>query len=69
MSMDGHNSGREIEKVWFHGAEIEAIKNLDGKPYVVIRRICENLGVDFSGQLAKLKSAKWSGVEIISTPD
>lgn len=45
---------------------------LDTIPYkntwaVSLRRICENLGVDYSGQLQKLKKPRWATVEIIST--
>ena len=41
----------------------------DGMPYVNLRRICDDLGIDYSGQLQKLKSARWAGVANISTPD
>lgn len=35
---------------------------------VVIRRVCETLGVDLSSQLAKLKAAPWAGVAEITIP-
>lgn len=56
----------EIECVQFHEDTIEAIRNSDGKAYVVIRRICENLGVDFAGQLRNLKTYHWACVDEMS---
>jgi hypothetical protein len=45
------------------------IRNFEGRGDVVIRRICEDLEIDFSDQLQKLKRESWAGVEIISIPD
>ena len=55
-----------IQQLTFHEDILETI------PYkntwaVSLRRICENLGVDYSGQLQKLKKPRWATVEIIST--
>jgi hypothetical protein len=56
-----------ITLVPFRGDQIEAIRMPDGTIYVSIRRICENLGVDFSGQLQKLKGYHWATVENFPT--
>lgn len=53
----------QVELVPFHGDNIEAIRDINGMPYVGVKRICENLGVDFSGQLSKLKATTWACVE------
>lgn len=51
----------------FRGDTLDVIPG-DGTVHVSIRRVCEALGVDFSGQLQKLKTKPWAGVEFISTP-
>lgn len=56
-----------LVQVPFHDDTIEAIQMPDGKIMVSLKRSCESLGVDFSGQLAKLKSCKWATMEMIST--
>lgn len=61
--------GGQIELVPFHGDQLAGIRGQDGKNYVVVKRICENLGADFSGQLAKLKKTCWAGIRLIPTPD
>lgn len=58
-----------IESVPFRDDAILAARGPDDKIQVVIRRICESLGVDFSSQLTKLKGHHWSGVAMIATPD
>lgn len=61
--------GGRIELIQFHEDQLAAIKLSDGKGYVVVKRICENLGVDYSSQLAKLKRTCWAGIQLIATPD
>jgi len=59
----------EIVKV---GAdEIDAIRDKSGKGWVVVRRVCEVLGIASNNQIIKLKKAPWAvGMQIISTgPD
>lgn len=58
---------------WFDGDTLNVIVPADEEPTrdnirVVIRRVCEVLGVDFSSQLQKLKEAAWGGVGEITTP-
>jgi hypothetical protein len=66
MGMDSH---RQIDHVQFHEDQIEAIRGQDGKGYVVVRRICENLGIDFSTQTRRLRSSRWAGIVMMTTPD
>jgi P22_AR N-terminal domain len=49
--------------------QLEAIRGDGEKQYVVPKRICENLGVDWAGQYTKLKDDPTACVEIISTHD
>jgi hypothetical protein len=61
-----------IEKIPFAGGEIHAL-NQDGIIFVSLRKVCEELGVNFSSQLQKLKEIAsqgevWAGVVIIATP-
>ena len=56
----------DVIQVPFHGDVIEAVKDGDNV-MVALRRPCESLGIDFSGQLQKLKRKKWATVEEIST--
>jgi hypothetical protein len=58
--------GNEIQLIQFHEDQIEAIRDGGGKAYVVIRRICENLGVDVAGQLRNLKVSHWACVDEMS---
>lgn len=51
------------------GAPLMAAQ-ISGKPMVSLRAASESVGVDYSGQLQKLKGKKWAleGMEMISTP-
>jgi len=51
----------------FHGDALAVTITNSGEVFVSIRRVCDALGVDFSGQLQRLKSAVWAVVEFIST--
>lgn len=50
-----------IETVDFHGDKIVAVKR-DGEVYVVLKRTCESLGVEYSSQLSKLRNTSWAGI-------
>lgn len=52
-----------IVKVAFHGDAIEA--TADGQ-WAIVKRLCENLGVDIEGQRKKLKGEAWAVTEMIS---
>ena len=57
-----------IVKIDFHGDILEAIKR-DGQAWASLRVMCRALGLDYSGQLQKLKGKPWAGMEKFSTPD
>lgn len=52
----------------FHGGVIEAVQDQQGKPWVVLKRICDNLGIADQPQAAKLKSQPWAGTTMIVVP-
>lgn len=57
-----------MDLVSFYEDQIEAIRREDdGRGYFVIKRVSENLGIDFGGQLQKLKKQPWATVEILRT--
>ena len=51
-------------KVPFHGDTIEAVAK-DGSWMASLRRMCENLDVDYWTQLRKLKEKPWATVVIM----
>lgn len=57
----------QSELVPFHGGHIEAVRDESSKVHVVVKRVCEALGVDQAGQLRKLKSSPWATVDMMST--
>ena len=59
---------QELVSIPFHGDVIEATKDERGV-WASLRRMCESLGLDHSGQLQKLRKRPWSNVEIISMLD
>lgn len=50
----------ELVKVKFHGDELEALKDAQGKVWVSLKRCCENLQVDDYTQSRKLKNKAWA---------
>jgi hypothetical protein len=64
------NHAIDIVEVPFYGDSIEAARDTqDGSFYVSIRPVCENLGIDFSSQLQKLKGYHWARVAVFPTHD
>ena len=61
--------GVQLCTVDFHGQVLQVVDK-DGRPYVPIRPICVNLGIDFSSQRQRiLRDAVLSeGVVVITTP-
>jgi anti-repressor protein len=45
----------EFKTVQFNGVDILAVKGSDGKIYVSIKKICEDLGLSHQGQLRRIK--------------
>lgn len=65
-----------ILRIAFRGDELWGVRDEEGKPYVVIRRVCEMLGMDFAsqltrlrkqGQLDKLRRTNWAEVKMLCT--
>ncbi|WP_051396133.1 phage antirepressor N-terminal domain-containing protein [Ignatzschineria larvae DSM 13226] len=57
-----------IQTVQFHNQEIQVL-NYEGKPYVAMRSICENIGLDWASQYRRIKNNKVlsSSVVIMTT--
>lgn len=58
----------ELVPINFYGDTMEACQQ-DGKVWVSLRRLCENMGVSFSTQLKKVKAAEWACVAEMTTHD
>lgn len=56
----------EIQVLPFHGSEIHTTQ-VNGEPVVILKPTIEAMGLDYSAQHAKLKSAEWATVGIIAT--
>jgi hypothetical protein len=55
-----------LVQVPFQGGHIDAVQRMDGI-WAGIRRMCEEIGVDYSSQLSKLKSSSWATMAMIAT--
>ena len=55
----------QIESVRIGANDIQAIHGLDGEGYVVVRRMCEALGLDDDAQRVKLQKSPWATTLII----
>jgi phage antirepressor YoqD-like protein len=55
------STSTEIVHVPFHGTDLLTIE-VDGKPHIFLRPAVEAIGLDFSSQLAKLRSRSWACV-------
>lgn len=62
--------GLEFKFVKFNGVDLLAVKGSDNKIYTSVKKICENLGIDLTGQLKKLQSNEFfrGAIEKISIP-
>ena len=51
----------QLQAINFHGDQVFLVEK-DGEPYVPTRPICENLGIDWSGQHSKLSGdiGRWN---------
>lgn len=58
-----------IQTVHFHNQEIQVL-NYEGKPYVVMKPICENIGLAWNGQLERIRrnGVLAQGIRMIRTP-
>lgn len=60
MSEGKGNTRPAIEVVDFHGEQLEAVRDAQGKVWVPMRRICAVLGLEESGQRKKLARTGWA---------
>lgn len=51
----------DIVRIPFNGGEVLAV-DVNGKPHVILRPAIDRLGLDYSTQIAKLKSRSWATV-------
>lgn len=58
-----------IQSITFHNQEIQVL-NHDGKPYVAMRSIVENIGLDWASQYRRIKSNEvlHKGIVMMTTP-
>lgn len=56
----------EIVRIPFHGQNVEAI-DIDGKPFVIFKPIVESIRLDWSSQIAKLRTRSWTNRRDIPT--
>ena len=56
----------QIVSIPFHGQTVQSVE-VDGKPTVAFKPMVENLGLDYSRQLKKLKGKSWATVTNIVT--
>lgn len=56
----------KTEIVKIGSEEVEAVRDESGNGWVVVKKVCEVLGVDHSGQVKRLKELPWVVMEKIS---
>lgn len=56
----------ELVRIPFHGRELQAMLR-QGEGHLVLRPACDDLGLDFSGQLQRLKRQPWATMGIMTT--
>lgn len=55
-----------VATIPFHGTNILAVE-VDGKPHVALRQVCETLGLDWSAQHRRLKRQPWASIAVTAT--
>lgn len=61
-----------LRRIEFHGRDIEATQDDDGRVWVVLKRICENLGIDSRSQRKKIQDnpafmERWGDITLPSS--
>lgn len=56
----------ELTTIPFHGDQL-LVTEIDGKPFVVLKRALENIGLDYKNQHEKLQSFPWATVVLTRT--
>lgn len=57
----------EIIKFDFHGDNLDVIRDEHGGIHLSLRRMCDNLGLAFQPQIAKLQEKPWATITMIVT--
>ena len=57
----------DIVEIPFHNDTLIAHRSEDGDVFVALRPICNSMGIDFSGQLQKMKRQPWATVGELHT--
>lgn len=57
----------DIVEIPFHNDTLIAHRSEDGDVFVALRPICNSMGIDFSGQLQKMKRQPWTTVGELHT--
>lgn len=55
----------QLVSIPFHGQSVQSVQ-INGKPTVGLKPIVENLGVEYSRQLKKLKTKSWAHLQTVS---
>lgn len=55
----------QLVTIPFHGQQVQSVE-IDGKPTVPLRGMVENLGLNYSTQVEKLKRKSWAGLSTVS---
>lgn len=56
----------QIQSIPFHGQVIQAAL-IDGKPYVALKPVCENIGIAYNGQYERLQRQSWAVIRMTRT--
>lgn len=61
----------QIQRVQVCGEMVDVVVGADGRIWVLVRRVCDVIGVDFSSQRQKLLTQGWASekMRLISLPD
>lgn len=51
----------------FHGDALEGLRGPDGRPMIVLRRVCDALGLDFASQWRRLQGQPWATIVMMTT--
>lgn len=54
----------QIVSIPFHGQSVQSVE-IDGKPVVAFKAMTENLGLDYSRQLKKVKAKSWAELQTV----
>jgi len=56
---------QQVETIDFYGDQLEVIRDEQGEGWTVVKRACENVGLDEEPQRKKLRAAKWAVTSVM----